>query len=102
MSPKVATLEEGAAMVRDGFQVVMNSGSDGSPMALLRQLVKRDARQLHTVGIVGGGINLDLLIGAGAAASVDTCSIGMSPWARTGPNFVRYLQEGRLQAFDNT
>jgi glutaconate CoA-transferase subunit A len=102
MSDKLVTLEQAAAMVQDQDQVVMNSGDDGSPLALLRQLVRQGVRGLRAVGVVGGGVNLDLLIGAEAASSVDTCSIGLDPFARTGPNFARYLQAGRLQALDNT
>jgi hypothetical protein len=71
-------------------------------MALLRELVRLRRRELRLVGVVGGALNLDFLVGAGAAASVDTCSVTLGPFARTGPNFQRHLQGGRIKVFDNT
>jgi len=51
---------------------------------------------------VGGEINLDVLVGAGVAASIDTCSVHLGEFARTAPNFARHVQAGRIQALDNT
>jgi glutaconate CoA-transferase subunit A len=102
MSDKQRTLEAAAALVRDGAQVVMSAGMARAPMALLRQLVRRRARGLRLVGVVGGEINLDFLVGAGAAASVDTCSVTLGTFARTGPNFARWVTQGRVRALDNT
>jgi hypothetical protein len=41
-------------------------------------------------------------VGAGAAQSVDTCSVTLGRFARTGPNFARHVQNGRIRALDNT
>jgi len=102
MGTKIKTLEEAARLVRDGDQVVMSANMNRSPMALLRQLVRQGSRGLRTVGVVGGEINLDFLVGAGAAATVDTCSVSLGEFARTGPNFARYVTAGRVRALDNT
>jgi acyl CoA:acetate/3-ketoacid CoA transferase alpha subunit len=99
---KLQTLEEAAGLVNDGDQVLMGSSSHPPPMALLRQLVRRGVRDLRTVGITGGAVNLDFLVGAGVTASVDTCSVSLGEFARTGPNFARYVMEGRVRALDNT
>ncbi|HUJ73266.1 MAG TPA: hypothetical protein VL359_00350 [bacterium] len=102
MTSKVCTLEQAARAVRDGSQVVMSASLSRPPMALLRQLVRQGSRGLRTVGVVGGEINLDYLVGAGVAESVDTCSVTLGEFARTGPNFARYVTQGRIQALDNT
>jgi glutaconate CoA-transferase subunit A len=102
MKSKLKTLEQAAALVKNGDQVVMSANMNKSPMALLRQLVRQGTRGLRTVGVVGGEINLDFLVGAGAAVSVDTCSVSLGAFARTGPNFARYVMEGRVRALDNT
>ena len=102
MTTKVCTLEDAARAVQDGDQVVMGASLNKPPMALLRQLVRQGTRGLRTVGVVGGELNLDFLVGAGVAQSVDTCSVTLGEFARTGPNFARYVTQGRIQALDNT
>ena len=102
MRNKLTTLEEAATSVKTGAQVVMSANMHRSPMALLRQVVRQGTRDLRVVGVVGGEINIDFLVGAGAASIVDTCSVTFGEFARTGPNFARYVLAGRVKALDNT
>ena len=102
MTTKNMSLEEAAALVRDGDQVVMSAGMDWAPMAFLRQLVRQGSSGLRLVGIVGGNINFDLPIGAGIVASADSCSVGLEPFSRNAPNFVRHVTRGRIRMLDNT
>ncbi len=102
MKDKQATLAQAAALVRDSDQVVMGAGMERSPMAMLRELVRQGRRELRLAGVVGGALNLDFLVGAGTAQSVDTCSVTLGRFARTGPNFARHVQAGRIRALDNT
>lgn len=102
MKDKRRTLAQAAGLVRDGDRVVMSGRMQGAPMALLRELVRQGRRGLRPVGVVGAAVNADFLVGAGAAATVDTCSVTLGGFARTGPNFRRFVQEGRLRPLDNT
>ena len=102
MRDRLVTLEQAAAEVGTGAQVVMSANMNRSPMALLRQVVRQGTRDLRVVGVVGGEINIDFLVGAGAVRIVDTCSVTLGEFARTGPNFARYLQAGRVKSLDNT
>lgn len=102
MTDKLCSLEDAAAQIHDGDQIVMSAGMQRAPMALLRELVRQGHQQLRLVGVVGAAINADFLLGAGAATSVDTCSVTLGAFARTGPNFQRMVQEGRLRPLDNT
>jgi acyl CoA:acetate/3-ketoacid CoA transferase alpha subunit len=102
MRDKLTTLEQAATRVRNGAVLVMSANMQRSPMAFLRQVVRQGTRELRVVGVVGGEINIDFLVGAGAAGAVDTCSVTLGEFARTGPNFARYAQEGRVRALDNT
>ena len=54
------------------------------------------------LGVVGGELNIDFLVGAGAVGIVDTCSVTLGEFARTGPNFARYVTGARVRALDNT
>ena len=102
MTDKLKTLEEAAGLVKSGAQVVMSANMQRAPMALLRQVVRQGTRDLRVVGVVGGEINIDFLVGAGAVRVVDTCSVTLGEFARTGPNFARYVQAGKVKALDNT
>jgi len=102
MRDKLTTLEAAAAMVKTGAQIVMSAAMYHSPMALLRQLVRQGTRELRVVGVTGGGINIDFLVGAGAARVVDTGSVTLGEFDRNGPNFARYVLDGRVKALDNT
>ena len=102
MRDKLNTLEQAAAQVKTGAQVVMSANLQRAPMAVLRQIVRQGTRNLRVVGVVGGELNIDFLVGAGAASVVDTCSVTLGEFARTGPNFSRYVLEGRVRSLDNT
>jgi glutaconate CoA-transferase subunit A len=80
----------------------MSANIQRSPMALLREVVRRRTTDLRVIGVVGGDLNIDFLVGAGAVNVVDTCSVTLGEFARTGPNFARYVQAGRVRSLDNT
>ena len=102
MPSKLQSIEGAAACVKDGARLVMSANLQRSPMAFLRELVRRRVRDLRVIGVVGGELNIDFLVGAGAVAAVDTCSVTLGEFARTGPNFARYVLGARVRALDNT
>ena len=102
MTTKLQSLEKAAACVSNGASIVMSANLQRPPMAFLRELVRRKVRDLRVIGVVGGDLNIDFLVGADAVAAVDTCSVTMGEFARTGPNFARYVTAARVRALDNT
>jgi acyl CoA:acetate/3-ketoacid CoA transferase alpha subunit len=102
MRDKLKTLKDAASRVRSGARLVMSANLQRSPMAFLREVVRQRVERLRVIGVVGGEINIDFLVGAGAVGVVDTCSVTLGEFARTGPNFARYVTAGRVRALDNT
>ena len=102
MKEKISTLREAAARVASGTRLVMSANLQRAPMAFLREVVRQGTKNLRVIGVVGGDINIDFLVGAGAVNVVDTCSVTLGEFARTGPNFARYVQAGRVRSLDNT
>ncbi|MBM3340864.1 MAG: hypothetical protein FJY56_01935 [Betaproteobacteria bacterium] len=102
MREKLTTLEKAAATIQSGAHLVMTANLQRAPMALLRQLVRQGTDKLRVVGVVGGDLNIDFLVGAGAVNIVDTCSVTLGEFARTGPNFSRYVLAHRIRSMDNT
>lgn len=102
MTDKLQSLEQAAAAVKSGARIAMSASIERPPMAFLRELVRNRIDRLRVIGVVGGDLNIDFLVGAGAVSVVDTCSVTLGPFARTGPNFARHVQAGRVRSLDNT
>jgi acyl CoA:acetate/3-ketoacid CoA transferase alpha subunit len=102
MREKLVSLVEAARIVHDGDQIIFNGDMNWTPMALIRELVRNGVKSLYAIGVVGGAMNLDFLIGAGAATTVETCSLGFGRYARVAPNYERYQKAGRVKMKDNT
>jgi acyl CoA:acetate/3-ketoacid CoA transferase alpha subunit len=102
MTIKLKSLADAAASVKNGARLVMSANLHRPPMAFLRELVRRRVRDLRVIGVVGGDLNIDFLVGAGTVGIVDTCSVTMGEFARTGPNFARYVIANRVRSLDNT
>jgi glutaconate CoA-transferase subunit A len=92
------SVAEAAALVPDGASV----GITGlTPMALVRALVRRGARDLHLVGVPTGGLAADLLIGAGCVRSIEASAVQLGEHG-FAPHFSRAAREGSIRIFDST
>lgn len=102
MHEKLTSLEEAAAVVREGALLGLTSATlENAPMAFLRELVRRGATGLRLVTLTGGGFNADLLIGAGVVAEYETCSCSLGTYG-PAPSFQRALRTGLLTLKDST
>ena len=102
MQEKLMSLEEAAAIVRDGSLVGLTTSTlDNAPMAFLRELIRRGSKNLRLVTLTGGGLNADLLIGAGVVAEYETCSCALGTYG-PAPNFQRALRTGLIKMKDST
>jgi glutaconate CoA-transferase subunit A len=97
MTPtKVVSLEDAAAAVPDGARIAFGGGGAlmRRPMAFARRLARRGVRDLHVFHMLGG-IETDLLIGAGAVASTNCAYLGLLEYGQA-PNFQRAARDQRL------
>ncbi len=100
MREKLMSLEEAATVVNDGALIGLTTSTlDNAPMAFLRALIRRGVKDLRLVTLTGGGLNADLLIGAGVVAEYETCSCALGPYG-AAPNFQRALRTGLLKMKD--
>lgn len=98
MTTRILTIPEAAALVPDGASV----GITGlTPMALVRALIRRGARDLHLVGVPTGGLATDMLIGAGCVRSLEVSGVqlGENGFA---PHFSRAALDGSVAIHDST
>ena len=101
MKEKITSLEEAVRLVKDGCLLGLTSYLENAPMAFLRRLVQVGMKNLRVATLPGGGLNVDLLIGAGAVSEYETCYCSLGVYGQA-PNFQRALRGGRLKIKDST
>ena len=102
MREKLSSLEEAAGLVKSGCLLGLTTSSlDDAPMALLRELVRGGVRDIRVATMTGGGLNIDLLIGAGVVAEYETCACTLGEYGQA-PNFQRAVRSGPMVLKDST
>jgi len=100
-SDKRVSLEEMAALVKDGDVVAVGGGlSSREPMAVLRALLRRRVRDLTVVGSAHG-IDIDLLCGGGAVSRSGESYVGFEQDFGIAPNYRRACESGVVAVEDN-
>lgn len=94
-------LDELARAIPDGAKVAIPANYAGVAMAATRALIRRRARGLHLVGLPTSGLQADMLIGAGAVASIETSAVTLDEFG-TGPRFVEAVRSGAIRLLDST
>jgi len=97
----ICTLRELAAAVHDDVKLVVPSDNCGVAMAATQELVRRGVRGLHLVCVPTSGLQADILIGAGAVATIETSAVTLGEF---GPahRFVDALRNHRIRILDST
>lgn len=97
--PEFIGLEQAASMIHDGAEVALGGRMQMEPMALVAALARAGKKDLRLVTVPGGGLGIDMLIGAGCVASVESPQIVLNEFGQA-PNFRRLAQEGRVHVLD--
>ena len=97
----LTSLETLVASIPDGALLAVPKDSSGVAMAATRALARRGVRNLHLVCVPVGGLQADLLIGAGAVTTVETSAITMGEFG-TAPCFTAALRNRSLHIMDAT
>lgn len=96
-----------AALIPSGAQIAVTKGEQTDvPMAVTLELVRRGVRDLRMVTIPtcafpASGMMLDILVGAGCVASVETSGVSMSELG-AAPRFSAAVKAGTLRVLDAT
>jgi glutaconate CoA-transferase, subunit A len=94
---KLVTLEQAAARVSDGDVVALGGGlSARLPMALVRELIRQGRRDLHLVGSAHG-IDVDLLVAAGAVSICEESYVGFEQDLGLAPSYRRAAEGGEIR-----
>lgn len=90
-----------AAKVPDGAKLAVAKDESGVAMAATRELVRRKVRGLHLVTVPVGGLQADVLIGAGCVATLESSGVTLSEFG-TGPCFTRAVKTAAITLRDAT
>jgi glutaconate CoA-transferase subunit A len=92
---KVMSLTDAAKLVRDGDTIALQGmGTQMSPLAMVRELVRQKRRDL-TAAMIVGGIGLDWLIAAGCVKRVLAIIVNLDEFGMAH-NFRRAIEAGQL------
>ncbi len=90
-----------AAKVPDGAKLAVAKDESGVAMAVTRELVRRGVRGLHLVTVPVGGLQADVLIGAGCVTTLESSGVTLSEFG-TGPCFSRAVKTAAITLKDAT
>ncbi len=98
-APVFLSLEKAARLISDGSLIAIGGRMEMEPMAFVRILVRQRKKDLRLVTAPGGGLAVDMLIGAGCVKSVESPQIGLNEFGQA-PHFRQSAQKGEIEVLD--
>ena len=95
------SLDDLALSIQDGCRLAVPVDYAGVSMAMTGPILKRGVRDLDLVCVPTGGLQSDILIGAGRVRSIETSAITLGE-AGGAPCFGRAVKAGTIQLRDAT
>jgi glutaconate CoA-transferase subunit A len=96
-----ATCDEALAPITDGITLAVPREVAGAPMEATRALVRRGVKGLHLVALPTSSLQADLLIGAGAVATLETSAVSLGEFG-AAPRFTDAMLNGRIRMLEAT
>jgi glutaconate CoA-transferase subunit A len=94
---KLQPLDRAAALVIDGAMIALGGGlSARLPMALVRELIRQGRTGLHVIGSAHG-IDVDLLVAAGALAVCEESYVGFEQDLGLAPAYRRAAETATIE-----
>lgn len=97
----VATPAEVAERVEDGMTIIVGGFVTANhPMPIVRELIRKGARDLTVIGSATAGLEIDLLIGAGCVRKLIAPYVGAELYAPIGNCFRRAAESGEIEVWE--
>ncbi|MBD0415336.1 CoA transferase subunit A [Oryzicola mucosus] len=97
----MSDLRKMARLVESGMRVALPVDYAGVSMAMTRPLIERGAGNLDLVCVPTGGLQVDMLVGAGLVRSVETSAMSLGE-AGGAPRFNQAIKDGAIVIRDAT
>lgn len=97
----IVEVSDATGEVEDGMTIAIGGFiNSGHPMAVVRQLIRDERKDLTVVGAASAGLEIDLLIAAGVASKIVTPYVGAEGLVGIGPAFRHAAQSGQIEVFE--
>ena len=97
---KVGTLQQAAALIKDGDTLAFGGiHSHNGPMALIREIIRQGTKSLKLIANVSAGMPADLLVGAGCVDTLTVCYVGLEHLGMA-PRYREAAEQGRIKIID--
>ena len=95
--------DEAAGLIKNGDVIIVGGfGTVNHPMPIIRALIRRKVKDLTVIGAATAGLEIDLLIGAGAVRKVIAPYVGAELYAPIGHCFRRAAESGEVEVYETT
>jgi glutaconate CoA-transferase, subunit A len=101
MSAVLREIDKALALIADGAMVVVPPEYGGVAMEATRALIRRGVTGLHLVTLPASSLQADLLIGAGAVATIETSAVSLGEFG-PAPRFGAAVTAGTVRVMDAT
>jgi glutaconate CoA-transferase, subunit A len=98
---QIRTLDATLESVTDGIMLAVPREQSGVAMEATRALIRRGVRDLHLVALPTSTLQADLLIGAGAVATLETSAVSLGELG-PAPRFTAAVKAGTIAMKDAT
>ena len=95
------SLEDALSCITDGCMLAVPREVAGAPMEATRALIRRGVKRLHLVALPTSSLQADLLIGAGAVATLETSAVSLGEFG-AAPRFTDAMLNGRIRMLEAT
>jgi len=93
--------KEAASYIKDGMTIAIGGFINSShPMAIVRQVIRNGVKNLTVIGAASGGLDLDLMIGAGCIRKLVTTYVAGEYLCPIGPFFRVAAERGEIEVFE--
>ncbi len=93
--------KEAASGIKDGMTIGIGGYVTSShPMVIIRHIIRNGIRNLTVVGSGTGGLEVDILLGAGCVKKVITPYVGAEALCPIGPFFRAMAQRGEVDVWE--
>ena len=98
---KIISIKEAIKKVKDNSTLGISGFSYmNPPMALVREIIKKNIKDLRLVSGPTSGIETDILIGAGCVKEVVTACVAFEKIAGAAPNFKKFAEQGKIKVWE--
>src|SRR6478672_10063081 len=97
----IQSLDTALEAISDGTVLAVPREQSGVAMAATRALIRRGIKRLHLVALPTSSLQADLLIGAGAIATLETSAVSLGELG-PAPRFTAAILAGQLRMLDAT